>query len=242
MSHRRLGRVFAPVHKKKDGVRAPKSPPAKEGALKGKLKDIQAKRGWWPVRQPKTRARRTILETTLRLLGQGVASPSMRQIAREAGVSPGAAYHHFENHWEILRAVAAEGFDALGQRIDPHTTLPDARASLRAVITHYVLFCFEHSAHYRTMFNPNMGRDEDLEARARARFTVLVEVVGRARPDLGPARSMAQARCAWAMAHGAVLLGLDDLLVRIEGPSSPQHIAQETAQAVVAMVMSTDQG
>lgn len=185
--------------------------------------------------------RRTILETTLRLLDEGHDSPSMRRIAREAGVSPGAAYHHFENHWEILRAVAAEGFDALGHRLAPHAALPDARASLRAVITHYVLFCFEHSAHYRTMFNPSMGRDPDLEARARARFTVLVEVVARARPDLGPARAMAQARCAWAMSHGAVLLGLDNLLVRIEGPASPQDIAQETAQAVVAMVMSPEE-
>lgn len=185
--------------------------------------------------------RRTILQTTLRLLDEGHASPSMRQIAREAGVSPGAAYHHFENHWAILRAVAVEGFEALGQRLAPHTTHTDARAALRAVITHYVLFCFEHRAHYRTMFNPHMGRDSELEARSRARLMVLVEVVGRARPDLGPARSMALARCAWALAHGAALLGFDDLLVRIEGPATPQEIAQETAQAVVAMVMSTEQ-
>ena len=47
-------------------------------------------------------AGRRILES------QGIAALSLRAVAREAGVSPAAPYHHFKDKGELLDAVAEE--------------------------------------------------------------------------------------------------------------------------------------
>src|ERR1700675_4365070 len=51
---------------------------------------------------------------------------SLRAVAREAGVSPAAPYHHFKDKSELLDAVAEEGWRELG----------DAIAVGRAAATH----------------------------------------------------------------------------------------------------------
>ncbi len=38
-------------------------------------------------------------------------------MAREAGVSPAAPYHHFKDKTELLEAVAHDGWETLGQAI-----------------------------------------------------------------------------------------------------------------------------
>ena len=49
-------------------------------------------------------AARKILET------EGPSALSLRAVAREAGVSPAAPYHHFKDKGELLEAVAHEGW------------------------------------------------------------------------------------------------------------------------------------
>ena len=45
---------------------------------------------------------------------EGPAALSLRAVAREAGVSPAAPYHHFKDKCELLDAVAKEGWHELG--------------------------------------------------------------------------------------------------------------------------------
>ena len=47
----------------------------------------------------------------------GPTALSLRAVAREAGVSPAAPYHHFKDKSELLDAVAQEGWHALGEAI-----------------------------------------------------------------------------------------------------------------------------
>ena len=61
-------------------------------------------------------AGRHILET------QGPAALSLRAVARQAGVSPAAPYHHFKDKSELLDAVASEGWHALGEAISNANT------------------------------------------------------------------------------------------------------------------------
>ena len=51
------------------------------------------------------------------LENQGPAALSLRAVAREAGVSPAAPYHHFKDKGELLDAVAKEGWRELGEAI-----------------------------------------------------------------------------------------------------------------------------
>src|SRR5580658_4253983 len=61
---------------------------------------------------------RALIDAARRILeAEGPAALSLRAVAREAGVSPAAPYHHFKDKTELLEAVAHEGWEALGQGI-----------------------------------------------------------------------------------------------------------------------------
>jgi AcrR family transcriptional regulator len=58
--------------------------------------------------------RETLLDATLRLIeAEGIAAVSLRRVAREAGVSPGAPYHHFADRADLLAALSARGYELL---------------------------------------------------------------------------------------------------------------------------------
>ena len=62
--------------------------------------------------------RRGLVDAARRILeADGPSALSLRAVAREAGVSPAAPYHHFKDKGELLDAVALEGWDALGQAL-----------------------------------------------------------------------------------------------------------------------------
>src|SRR5215218_5303559 len=54
-------------------------------------------------------AARTLLER------EGPSALSLRAVAREAGVSPAAPYHHFKDKSELLDAVAQQGWELLNE-------------------------------------------------------------------------------------------------------------------------------
>ena len=58
--------------------------------------------------------RRALLRAAVVILErEGPSALSLRAVAREAGVSPAAPYHHFKDKSELLNAVATEGFNRL---------------------------------------------------------------------------------------------------------------------------------
>ena len=72
--------------------------------------------------------RRALIDAARRLLeNEGPTALSLRAVAREAGVSPAAPYHHFKDKGELLDAVAHEGWDMLND------LMPQARAKRNSV-------------------------------------------------------------------------------------------------------------
>src|ERR1700760_4711016 len=62
--------------------------------------------------------RRALIDAATRLLEtEGPSALSLRAVAREAGVSPAAPYHHFKDKSELLEAVAGEGWTQLDAAI-----------------------------------------------------------------------------------------------------------------------------
>src|SRR5271154_1132897 len=99
------------------------------------------------LRDALVRAGRTILEE------DGLAVLSLRRVARTAGVSPAAPYHHFADKQALLDAVATQGFDALTSAMETRMakeTDPDARLDASGV--GYVVFAVENPALFRLMF------------------------------------------------------------------------------------------
>src|SRR5581483_10241605 len=62
--------------------------------------------------------RRALVDAARRILeAEGPSALSLRAVAREAGVSPAAPYHHFKDKGELLEAVAQEGWQMLEEVI-----------------------------------------------------------------------------------------------------------------------------
>ncbi len=74
---------------------------------------------------------RALVDAARRLLEtEGPAALSLRAVAREAGVSPAAPYHHFKDKGELLDAVAHEGWAALDVALtDARTKAADSKAA-----------------------------------------------------------------------------------------------------------------
>ena len=103
---------------------------------------------------------RALVDAARRILeAEGAAALSLRAVAREAGVSPAAPYHHFKDKTELMEAVAHGGWEALSE------VIAEARRSARTPsegITNiglaYVKFAHENPALYRLMYDTSRDR------------------------------------------------------------------------------------
>jgi AcrR family transcriptional regulator len=157
--------------------------------------------------------REDILDTARSLLDeQGVAALSMREVARRAGVTHQAPYHHFGDRESILAELVTQGFDELARRLAAANDLaPSAgkRAALLASGEAYIGFALSHPGLFRIMFRPDVCdpmRFPDLRqagARAHAELERIVRIVHGGRTGAGLASIY------WAYVHGMACLMID---------------------------------
>lgn len=173
------------------------------------------------------------------LAREGPQSLTLREIARRAGVSHGAPRRHFPTHVELLSAIARRGFAELADRAAG--ALGDGTASPRAQLTALGRACLEFAlvnpGMYELMFRHDLlesGHSGLLDT-GLPLFGVLVDLVGRARPDVD-ARLVAGAL--WANLHGVAQLwsrgvlqpatGADDFVPLLRS-ALDAHLGPETA-------------
>jgi AcrR family transcriptional regulator len=98
--------------------------------------------------------RRALVDAARRLLeSEGPSALSLRAVAREAGVSPAAPYHHFKDKAELLDAVAQEGWDLLNAEMHKAKVGEDGPHQLTALGIAYVCFARDNPALYRVMYD-----------------------------------------------------------------------------------------
>jgi AcrR family transcriptional regulator len=84
---------------------------------------------------------------------EGPDALSLRAVAREAGVSPAAPYHHFKDKGELLDAVSAEGWRELGEAIaNARAEAPSPAVAVTEIGVAYIRFARENPALYRIMY------------------------------------------------------------------------------------------
>jgi AcrR family transcriptional regulator len=103
---------------------------------------------------------RALVDAARRILeAEGPAALSLRAVAREAGVSPAAPYHHFKDKTELLEAVAHEGWEALGASIvAARRNAATAGDALSSIGVAYVNFAQDNPALYRLMYDTSRDR------------------------------------------------------------------------------------
>jgi len=104
---------------------------------------------------------RALVDAARRILeAEGAAALSLRAVAREAGVSPAAPYHHFKDKDELLSAIAHEGFSRLKMALVAATQAGhDPRQKMSDLGVAYVKFAQSHPALYRVMYDSARAED-----------------------------------------------------------------------------------
>lgn len=164
--------------------------------------------------------RQTLIDAAINLINEkGISDLSLRQLARQVGVSHNAPYRHFETKQALLMAVAEEGFAALRDTLLKAKTASRENPSeqLSAIGIAYVKFALTHPAHYQVMFGDYRNHcceSASLAEVSKQAFGVLVNIIQEGQ-DQGIFRegdTINLARVAWSLVHGQAMLKLDDRL------------------------------
>lgn len=152
--------------------------------------------------------RRALIDAATRLLeAEGPSALSLRAVAREAGVSPAAPYHHFKDKSELLDAVAAEGWtllDAAIAKVRAEAATP--ADALDEIGVAYVCFARHNPAIYRVMYDTARDRGEfpaDMEGKEDSAYCKVRDTFIDAGADPTDAQELELATtAAWCSAHG----------------------------------------
>ena len=160
------------------------------------------------------------------LEGSGSYDLSLRELARDVGVSPAAVYRHFPNKDALLAALGREGLERLGaaQRV-AYEAAGGGSAGFIETGRAYVRFALAHPALFRLTFahcDPDYLPADKTDPASRLLRDATVELTG--------GEGSAAERLAlqsWAIAHGIAMLMLDRrlppddaLIERLIGPES----------------------
>jgi AcrR family transcriptional regulator len=88
-------------------------------------------------------------------LEQPIDNITLREVARRAGVSHAAPYHHFADKRALLKALALEAFKEL-LRIQQAQVQPDPNATLYNIGLAYVRFALAHPTEFGFMFRKSL--------------------------------------------------------------------------------------
>ncbi|MER6122481.1 TetR/AcrR family transcriptional regulator [Streptomyces sp. NPDC001795] len=137
---------------------------------------------------PETGLRARLVDVGVDLVNtEGVQALTLREIARRAGVSHGAPRRYFPTHLELLSAIARRGFGDLAARAAE--AVGDGTASPRDQLTAlghvYLDFALTHRGMHELMFRHDLLESGHLGLRGTSLplFSLLVDLVGRTRPD-----------------------------------------------------------
>jgi AcrR family transcriptional regulator len=179
--------------------------------------------------------RTALLDAAMTIVARdGAAALSLRGVARAAGVSAMAPYHHFADRAALVAEVAAIGFERL--YVDKLAALAASddgpRAALVAGARAYVGFILANPELYRLMKGNELADRAahpalaTVAARPGAKLAELVAALGPL--NVTPASA---AKAIWALAHGLGLLAIDGYL---ESAGVALDLASAGTEALIA--------
>lgn len=161
--------------------------------------------------------RQALLQATEELLeSSGLEHFTLREVARQVGVSHGAPAHHFGDARGLLSEFTAQSFNDMAAEMGRRR----ARAAsggfeqLIATGTAYVLYALAHRARFQLMFRSDRldwTRESLAEAGAKA-YGHLVECTTRISTEAGAPEHLLQQKIAlaWSTVHGFATLLIDN--------------------------------
>jgi AcrR family transcriptional regulator len=99
----------------------------------------------------------TLISAALKILETESEEPSLRAVARAAGVSAMAPYRHFPDKASLMAAVANRGFEMLRRLLAAADDKTDAREALFAQGMAFIDFARRNPALFRLMYSHEYG-------------------------------------------------------------------------------------
>ena len=164
--------------------------------------------------------RQALLQAALQHMSQTSSTEfSLRDITQRAGVSHTSIYRHFQNKYELLTAIAENGFVEFKKRLDQDTEphQGDPANQLRAQSRAYIRFAAEEPVYYRMMFSEKIDPTQSpksLNQAAQAAFMSLLSIVleGVEKKIFIQEDPMEIALALWSSRHGLSLLLINGML------------------------------
>jgi AcrR family transcriptional regulator len=157
--------------------------------------------------------RRALLQVALeRVRRNGVENFSLREVARDVGVAPGAAYKHFVDKNELLAAIALELQIWLARRTLEATSGLTGPKRLEAVGRAYIEFACDEPLLFRLLFSrigaPSLQASYDGASGESipSSYEQLRQAVAEIQTDKQKPVDEDVLAFAWSVAHGAASL------------------------------------
>ncbi len=161
---------------------------------------------------------------------------SLRSVAKEAGVSPAAPYHHFGSKDGLMAAIATEGFDQLGVAIAAKAKRKaDPVDALETLLSTYITFAVAHPTHYDIMFDQRLSDASAFPSLHKSASTAFERLAAHVAAASQTPQTGADAAFIWAFSHGVVELAKRGLLQQLLGTSSVEQVAKEAARRLTAI-------
>ncbi|MFD9059908.1 TetR/AcrR family transcriptional regulator [Kitasatospora purpeofusca] len=177
---------------------------------------------------------------------EGVHALTLREIARQAGVSHGAPRRYFATHAELLAAIAGHGFGELATALGLDAPPPVSASASAAAARHrldelargYLAFAAEQPGMFELMFRHDVleGSGAELRRTSLPLFEAVTRLVAAIRPSTGerdedgPPPTVVAAAL-WANLHGLAQLRAWGSLRLATGGDSVEPLLRATLDA-----------
>jgi AcrR family transcriptional regulator len=188
--------------------------------------------------------RNALIKAAAQLAEQGgPRAVTVRAAARTVGVTPTAAYRHFENHEQLIAAAKEEALDQLARTMRrftdrlPEVSDPARRAmtALAAIARGYIHFATHEPGLFRTAFEQGGSAfDGGALAKVDLAFRMLVdgldELVETGHISAAQ-RKLTEITC-WSTVHGFSMLVIDGPMHGV-----PDEVIEEAIEQMIALLV-----
>ena len=197
--------------------------------------------------------RRALLDAALQVLTEeGLAGLTLRAVARRAGVSEAAPYHHFASKAALVEALVVETLQQLGQALQEAVQATAGTPLDRLVATGvaYVRFALEHRTRFQILYRPELRQlsrpvahtdgiaPSPIERAGIAAYRVLLDAIVACQQAglVVSGDPLLLALTAWATVHGLAQLLLDGVvgaeIIPQDIPPDAPHLARIVTQTL----------
>ena len=171
---------------------------------------------------------------------EGHEGLSMRKLADEVGVSPGAPYHHFADRRALLTAVALEGYRAmLNLTAVSEGGGEDARANLFNTFVSFIRFAEEHPHMFTLMYESELVRPKlspELAGAQEVGFQFLRALVAKVTGHLTEDERAVRIATIWSAVFGFALQSNRAMIRAYPLEPAPDQLAPEIVRQALRLI------